>query len=425
MVGLAFLRSIEVGQALPHLSECHDWLIEQGLTSHLIYSDGDVPPRLFNGETTRLPDSGGLVDFVQAFERIVPPGGVGVSISIPDENVVRDAVLADSQAPRRRTILAPSVSAALTLSSKWETKHALTRHGITTPRGFYVDGDLLAGRASVQMEYPPALRALAQDLTFPVLAKPVWDCLGNGIVKLDDSECLNQWLNAGGMNVNCVIEELIDGELCSIEVISDGTTVLMQPVVWKGPTISPGSFAFEQVRWSHSSVHMDTIEPVLASRIRKMCRTDGLRGAFEFEFIATPKGFTCIEVNPRVSGSTAMSICASGVNTYIELCKIALSDWCPPDKPEPGGYTALQFPLASDEPNVQDFKGSTAEALRVSTFVVDGQLYPTALIRVSDDQLSVFLEWCRKDGSNLVSQDTCDRLEYAYERRAAYIDDGG
>lgn len=421
MVGLAFLRSIEVEQAHPHLAECHDWLNEQGVTSHLIYSDGDVSPRLFGGETTRLPEAGALVDFASAFERTVPSGGVGVSISIPDENVVRDAVLGSSHTTGGRAVLAPSVSVALTLSSKWETKHALTRHGIPTPRGFYIDGDLLAGRASVQMEYAPALNALAGDLSFPVLVKPIWDCLGNGMGQFDDLEAFNEWLASGGMNVNCVVEEVVDGELCSLEVISDGESVLMQPIVWKGPTISSGTFAFEQVRWSHSSVDMDTADPGLAMRIREMCRRDRLRGAYEFEFIATRSGFTCIEVNPRVSGSTAMSICASGINTYIELCKIALGNWWPLDARESGCHTAFQFPLAGQAPSAEDFTASPAEVLRVSNFTVDGQSYPSALIRVDDDQFSAFLAWCRYEGSKLVSQGTCDRLENAHARRMGHV----
>lgn len=417
MVGLAFLRSIEVEQAHPHLAECHDWLNEQGVTSHLIYSDGDVSPRLFGGETTRLTEAGALVDFASAFERTVPPGGVGVSISIPDENVVRDAVLGNSHTTRGREVLAPSVSVALTLSSKWETKHALKQHDIPTPRGFYIDGDLLAGRASVQMEYAPALNALARDLTFPVLVKPVWDCLGNGMVQFDDREEFNEWLVSGGMNVNCVVEEVVDGELCSLEVISDGESVLMQPIVWKGATISKGTFAFEQVRWSHSSVDMDTTDPGLAMRIREMCRRDRLRGAYEFEFITTDSGFTCIEVNPRVSGSTAMSICASGINTYVELCKIALNNWCPSDTPESRCHTAFQFPLAGQAPSAEDFTDSPAEVLRVSNFTVDGRSYPSALVRVDDDQFAAFLAWCRCEGSKVVSQGTYDRLENAHARR--------
>jgi biotin carboxylase len=240
-------------------------------------------------------------------------------------------------------------------------------------------------------------------------------------VQFDERESFSEWLTVGGMNVNCVVEELVDGELCSVEVISDGESVLMQPIVWKGPTISAGTFAFEQVRWSNSSIDMDTTDPGLAIRIRDMCRRDGLRGAYEFEFIATHSGFTCIEVNPRVSGSTAMSICASGVNTYIELCKIALDNWWPSEKLEPGLHTALQFPLSGEVPSVKDFKGSPAEVLRVSNFTVDGQSYPSALVRVDDDQFAAFLTWCRYEGSKLVSPRTCDRLENAHARRMGHV----
>ena len=37
--------------------------------------------------------------------------------------------------------------------------------------------------------------------------------------------------------------------------------------------------------------------------------------------------YRVIEVNPRVSGTTTISIAASGVNTYIELTKMLLGVW--------------------------------------------------------------------------------------------------
>lgn len=410
MTTLTFLRSIEVEQTRPHLADCQQWLRERGIDDHLLYSDGEVSPAAYAGTTKRVLGKGTLADFTDAFQSVAPSGGVGVSISIPDENVVRDAVLAKRQRGLGRSVLAPAVDTALCLSSKWETKHFLHRYEIPTPRGFYVDGDLLAGRASVRMDYDEALSEVAHDLSFPLIIKPIWDCLGNGMLSIDSPEDFKGWLRSGGMGVNCIVEEFVDGILCSVECISDGRRAIFQPIVWKGPTGAADSFAFEQVRWAHSSVTLDELDSELASKIRDMVLTSGLIGAYEFEFIRDLSSFTCIEVNPRVSGSTAMSIAASDVNTFVELCKIALGEWAPHEAPRDIALTALQFPLLPGESAREALQSSAATVLRVSDFEVEGIKYPSALISVSDSGLPSFENWLRSVGVDIVPKSTSKAL---------------
>jgi hypothetical protein len=417
MATVLFLRSIEVEQTRPHLADCQQWLSGRGIDDHLLFSDGEVSPTAYAGTTNRVSGKGTLADFTDAFKSVAPPDGVGVSISIPDENVVRDAVLAKRQRGLGRSVLAPSVETALCLSSKWETKQLLRFYEIPTPRGFYVDGDLLAGRASVRMDYDEALSEVAQDLSFPVIIKPIWDCLGNGMLGIDSPEDFKGWLRSGGMGANCIVEEFVDGILCSVECISDGRQAIFQPIVWKGHTGAAESFAFEQVRWAHSSVTLDELDPGLASKIRDMVLASGLTGAYEFEFIQTVSSFTCIEVNPRVSGSTAMSIAASDINTFVELCKIALGEWAPHDVPRDVAATALQFPLLPGESPREALQSSTATVLRVSDFEVEGIKYPSALISVSDTGLPSFENWFRSAGVEIVSKSTSKALLQILEER--------
>lgn len=420
MASVTFLRSIEVEQTMPHLAECQRWLSGRGIDDHLLYSDGEVSLGAYGGTTTRVPGKGMLAEFTEIFQTVAPSGGVGVTISIPDENVVRDAVLAKRQRSLGRFVIAPAVDTALCFSSKWETKHLLSRYEIPTPRGFYVDGDLLAGRASVRMDYDEALSEVANDLSFPIIIKPIWDCLGNGMLRIDSPEDFRDWLRSGGMGVNCIVEEVVNGILCSVECISDGERVIFQPIVWKGPTLAVESFAFEQVRWAHSSATLGEIDPVLGSKIRDMVLGSGLVGAYEFEFIQDMSSFTCIEVNPRVSGSTAMSIAASSINTFVELCKMALGEWAPHELPRNAAMTALQFPLLPGGSPREALESSMANVLRVSDFEVEGTMYPSALVSVPDSELSQFENWFRSFGVDIVSTSTSKELLQILQDRIAY-----
>jgi hypothetical protein len=416
MTSLVFLRSIELEQTRPHFAQCREWLSGMGVEDLLLYSDGEVSREAYGGPATRVAGRGSLADFTEAFEAAAPKGSVGVSISIPDENVVRDAVLAGRQRRLGHTILAPSVTAAICFASKWETKHLLDLHGIPTPPGFYIDGDLIAGRSTVRMDYAAALDELSADTAFPIIVKPIWDCLGNGMVRLDSRDDFQAWLHEGGMGINCLAEEAVDGELCSVECISDGQRIVFQPVVWKGPALAEQNFAFEQVRWASSAVTLDDCAPDLASRIRGLMKNQGLVGAFEFEFIRTEAGLTCIEVNPRVSGSTAMSIAASGLNTYVELCKIALNRWSGVE-PLPTTVTALQFPLLSGGTAQRVLERAPATVLRVSDFEVGERVYPSALVSVQEPELVQFYSWFRAAGVGVVSESTAAALGRILEER--------
>ncbi|MGU3291739.1 ATP-grasp domain-containing protein [Williamsia sp. M5A3_1d] len=394
MTRLAYIRSIETQQARPFLRLASERLARTGVTPTLLYTDGDVEPEDFAGEALRLdPDirSGRLADSLADLGV-----DVAVSISIPDNSSLRDAAVREISTARGTIdVVAHPVDLAATFANKHETKALLAGYGIATPASVYVDGDLLNGRSPAYDDYATAIARRVAESGYPVIVKPIWDCLANGMSVLSDPAQLAEALSSTSIPGNVLLEQCLDGRLCSMEVIAAHGSVYCQPLVWKGSTTAGPEFAFEQLRIAGvvpSGLESQIAE--LESRIAALCLAEFVHGVLEFEFIEVDGVFFCIEVNPRVSGSTGMSIAASGVNTYWELARIGLDGrWDAPEA-RPDTHVAWQIPLAPAEMHPLALPGYV-EVLRDNAFSVDGLEYANTLLRVDHERVEDFARWCR------------------------------
>ena len=397
MTRLAFLRSIETQQTRPFLREASTRLIADGVTPILIYTDGDIGSLDFDGESLGVGTSVRAQDLLALIRELRIDSAV--SISIPDNSSVRDAAIRElTTADPDLTVVAHSLEIATTFADKQQTKVALSRGGVQTPPAVYVDGDVINGRAPDYHEYAAALENRVSRLGYPVIVKPIWDCLANGMSVLEKPSDLHHLLQSGSVERNVLIEKCVSGRLCSIEVITSGTSAFVQPIVWKGSTGAGPEFAFEQVRVAGVvPPELTSVLADLTERIRAVSLQSGVLGALEFEFIEDRGDFYCIEVNPRVSGSTGMSIAASGVNTYWELARIALdARWRVPaanDSP----HVAWQLPLALDDIYPSSIP-PWVEVLRDNSFCIDGADYASILLRIGKHRSDEFTQWCRDGG---------------------------
>jgi hypothetical protein len=382
---VAFVRSIEVGQAAPFLAECVELLRAESVDARLYYTDGVCTPADFPAPSRRLDPKATAEEIYRAL--VEDSVGHAASLSIPDENAVRDGFVKAHFESRGGRLITSPADTSRTFANKWETKAALKEHGFTAPAAVFADGDLLNGRGPDYVEYHSVLRDQVRRIGYPVLAKPLWDCLGNGVVYLPDEQALSEYL-AAPPSGNVLVEQCVSGTLCSVEVICEGGRYFIQPIVWKGEAGGPPSFPFTQVR--HTAVgHGLSGYRELHDSIASFASAPGTEGAFEFEFVYDGE-FHCIEVNPRVSGSTGISIAASGVNTYYELARMALGQWRPPEADrEPS--VALQFPVlvSTTPPALRD----RATVHRWNTFTVEGSRYRNALVSVGSGQWPAFEAW--------------------------------
>ncbi|MGH3438147.1 MAG: ATP-grasp domain-containing protein [Sciscionella sp.] len=404
---LTFLRSIEVAQATPFLAYSIQQLRRRGVQSQMYYTDGECTPADFPGRATKIPPEVTATEICTILADHDRPALV--SLSIPDENAVRDAFVKEQLEHRGGRVVCCNALMASTFANKWATKSVLTAHGISVPDAVPVDGDLLNGRGPNYVEYTSVLRTQVRKLGYPVLVKPLWDCLGNGIVYLANERDLNTYLTAPGPG-NAIIERCITGTLCSVEVLSCDGRVYIQPIALKGPANGPPSFAFTQVRHTRA-LSTDPADQDLATRLTQLCNSGGIEGAIEFEFVYDGSDYICIEVNPRVSGSTGISIAASGVNTYYQLARMALRPWIPPTPADLPTCIALQFPVHHERP----LPGLPPEVKlhRLNTFTVPGRgNFRSALISIPGTSPTHIRRWVdASTHTRAIDESTATQLE--------------
>ncbi|PWI45730.1 ATP-grasp domain-containing protein [Streptomyces sp. ICBB 8177] len=369
---IAFLRSVEVERAVPYLGLIAPDLEAAGAVAGLFHTDGECAPGEFPGEARKIPADappGWIADTIEAW------GADGcVSLSLPDENALRDAVVGELLTDRGIPAVTHSVRATALLANKHETRTAVSAAGLAVPPGLLMDGDLLAGRNLPVPAYRDVLRRRATGLGFPLLTKPLWDNLSSGIRFLPDATALDAYLQ-DPYDGNAVLEACLTGELCSVEIVGRDGEYLVQPLVWKGRTGGEPSFLFGQLRHCAPRPEREALFGPVGERLVALCRELDLNGAVEVEMIHADDAFHVIEINPRVSGSTAMSIAASECNTYACLLHMLLGDWT---AYRTGLRTrrrrwSLEFPVGHVTPEFERAARAELDVVRVSNLVIDGR----------------------------------------------------
>lgn len=321
---LAFLRSIEVQQTAPYLTQLRDRLDRDGIEARLFYTDGECGPEDFPGDAERLDPA---ITPAQLAEQLLcwAPDGV-VSLSIADENALRDALVKEELAGHGVPMVMHDADATRRLANKWDTKELVRSFGLGTPDGMLLDGDLLNGRSLAVPSYGELIERSAERFGFPLLTKPLWDCLANGIGFLDGTADLRSYLGAP-YDGNAVLEKCIAGELCSAEIVGRSGDYVLQPLIWKGRTGGKPEFTFGALRYAAPRPAEEADFAPVAERLRAMCAEIGIEGAAEIEMIYSAGTYQIIEINPRVSGSTVLSVAASGCNTYACLVDMVQDRW--------------------------------------------------------------------------------------------------
>ncbi len=373
---IAFLRSIEVQQAAPYLHALRDLLA--GHEVRIFYTDGHCGPEDFPAPAERLKPG---ITPAELADRLLEWGADGViSLSIPDENAMRDALVKELLEAAGVPMVMTGADATHQLSDKWETKRLLAEHGLTTPEGVLIDGDLLNSRALPVPSYAGFLRWKAERLGYPLLCKPLWDCMGNGITFLAGPEDLDRYL-LSPHDGNVVLERCVSGDLCSVEIVGRPGDYFVQPMCWMGPAGGEPEFAFGQLRYSAPRPAADADFVPVAERLKELCGALGVHGAVDVDMIYSGGVYHVLEINPRVSGATSLSIAGSSVNTYVQLLGLLHGDWTA-DRAEAGAHRrlAFQFPTGELTEQLLDAARARLDVVRANDFHVGGRTQPNMLI---------------------------------------------
>lgn len=210
--------------------------------------------------------------------------------------------------------------------NKWETKLALAQFKLKTPSAFLLDGDLLNQRNISFSAYRELVIRNANEIGYPVLTKPLWDSLGNGIGFHKDEDDLKLFLDMP-YNGNVVLEKFSAGTLCSVEVIGTEGVYIFQPIIWKGCTDLKPTLFFNEVRHSVIDLDAENAFSKIKNHVIEFCDHFHINGVVEVEMIFRESDYYIIEINPRVSGTTVLSTASSGINTFEALTYMVLGDW--------------------------------------------------------------------------------------------------
>ncbi|MEU8528442.1 MULTISPECIES: ATP-grasp domain-containing protein [Streptomyces] len=371
---IAYIRSIPISRAGPYIPELARAVADSGREARIFYTDGDCGPEDFPGGTWEALPEDATPD--QIVDRILAWGADGVvSLSFPDEAALRDAVVKARLAEHGIPMVSNGVEPARLLGDKGETKKILVDHGLDVPQGMLIDGTLLKNAAAVPA-YADIIRLKAEEFGYPLLTKAVWGSSGSGIRFLRDRTDLEVFL-ATPDEGTLVMEQCITGELCTVELVGADGEYAVQPLCFTGPTGGRPTFAFWELRSSAPRAADDAAFAPVAEKLKKLCTTLGITGVINLDIIYSRGTYYVLEINPRVSGATALGVAASGRNTYLGMTEILLGEWrAPADPVLPRQRWSLEFPVN----DVTDaFVREAEEALDVvqitPSLVVDGEEY--------------------------------------------------
>lgn len=366
MQRIAFLRSADIRRADPYIHGIAPALAQLGAEARLFHTHGDCGPDLFPGTSERLDPAATPDEFV---ERVRAWGADGaVAISLPDENALRDAVVkAKLEALGIRTVMTP-LSATRVLCDKWETKKVLQAHGITTPPAVLVDSDLLNDRALPVPAYPDAVRLAAQDIGYPLMAKPLWDSTSMGIEFLADLAALDRYL-AARPAAHAVLEKCVSGRLCSVDIVGAGGHYTAMPLIWTGTAGGPPAFTFEDLRYADPADD-DDFGPT-ARRLVELCAALGVEGSVNIDMIHADGVYHVLEINPRIGGATTLSIAASGLNTFAALLDILSGAW-PTRTGAPAERFAIECLTANPTPELLAELRARIDLVTCHDLIIDG-----------------------------------------------------
>ncbi|WP_031102749.1 ATP-grasp domain-containing protein [Streptomyces sp. NRRL S-146] len=376
---IAFLRSIEIQQTKPYLTSLESRFEREGIEAKLFYTDGDCGPDDFPGTAEKLP---GDISPAELAKKVIDWSADGVvSLSIADENALRDAVVKRILEPVGIPMVGHSLAAVHVGSNKWETKGLLRDHGFDIPDGILVDSDVLAGRGLRIPAYVDSILMQASDLGYPLISKPLWDCMGVGMVAISDESELQDHL-ARPHDGNFILEQCVSGEICSVEVVGARGSYVVQPRVWQGPAEAGPVFNFGRLRYAAPRPGHDEAFAPVAEKLQALCRALDLEGAIGIDMIYQDGRYKILEINPRVTGTTTPCIAASGFNTYDCLLSILDGSWPAPGVPAvaPVRQVCLQFPIHDPTPEFVRDAGRELDVVRTQTLTIDGVRHPNIIL---------------------------------------------
>lgn len=325
---IAFLRSVDINQAQPALQGIEDFVRLENISTKIFYTDGKCNKNNFIGEAEKVDKNISCEELIKKI--LLWKADAVISISVPDNNSLRDSCIKEIlEEEYKIPVIMHSSETTVLFCNKWMTNRFLKSRGFKVPDSVYIYGDLMNARAIDYSSYFNNIVLRVKKMKFPIIIKPVWDSMSTGIKLFLKMEEFLDWLKNDFPDYDMCVEQFIEGEQISIEVLGMKGKYIFQPMIRKGKNISNDKqdfFPFNHLRMASYKFSSEKLHE-LKDLMSEVANDLNICGSVEFEMIEKDGEYYVIEVNPRVSGVTNLSSMASGINSYLCLVQMALDNW--------------------------------------------------------------------------------------------------
>lgn len=310
---LLCIRSLDVAQASPFLEIAWEKIKITSCDSLLFLKD---QPESFTPEI--LGTLCENIDNYSISKKIIKRV---ISWSVPNERTIEDITLLEGV-----EALPGPIAAVYKLSDKRATKTLFEKFYLPTPKWEILDREFTHGNILKKSSGNKLELELVSHLQFPVISKPLWDCMGHGVEIIRNEIELIKNLSSNEKR-NVLIESFIDGYLGCIEIIGTPGNYFFQPPCFTGKSSNGARSDFDTVRVSHPDFFKKQLNNDIKIRLCNLLTHLNYSGACCVDFIVKDDYVFFLEINPRISGISCLSSAASGINSFEALYLISSAQW--------------------------------------------------------------------------------------------------
>jgi hypothetical protein len=367
--GILAIRSLDISQASPFLERAWCKISAENPTAKLWVAG--------------QPKDVSLPSYAQSRRWLLPDDARSsrattvISWSIPNERTLEEAALFSGQ-----QMVPGPLLAVYALADKRATKDLFARFGLPTPSSVVLDRGFTQGEL-IRPEFRVILeQQLASSLHYPIIMKPLWDCMGHGALVVRCPSQLNAAIQEVEGGRDLLIEEFIEGQAGSIEIFGEPGNYHFQPPCWTGSSSNGILSGFDALRISHPNLFFEVLTDSIYEAIAAMLSELSFRGACCVDFVTDGVDLFMLEVNPRVSGASCLSAAASGIDAYEATYRIARRQWSERLEQETAGGAAIQAggDWVAFLKKVIDDAAQPIEWYRDGEINVDGITSPSAIV---------------------------------------------
>lgn len=217
---------------------------------------------------------------------------------------------------------------------KEKTRNFLSKNGFLIPEGFFINRDLfIADKSIPSMKinvYKEYIFSIVEKINYPVVVKESCGLSSFNVDVIKSKEALKNHLNSKKMKGNRIVERYIDGIQAGIVIYSNKKNITVQSpfffsVNQYGITSPKQSIKAGPVIGNHNEKKFNI--PELKKEMERLAKLTGIQGCIQVDLVFDGKKWYIIEINPRISGMSAISALSYSKSVSSLIVENALTEF--------------------------------------------------------------------------------------------------